>query len=69
MSLSWTQPTCERCWIAEHTRADGDGIAIDIPVRVKDAGPDVCSYCGFITISGIYTRADPSTVKYPKEKE
>jgi hypothetical protein len=52
-----------------HTYIEGEGIAIDIPIRVKDAGPDTCSYCGHLTISGIYTRADPTTVRYPKEKQ
>lgn len=69
MALSWTQPTCESCWIDQHSAWDGDGlISIDRPVMVKEAGIEQCSYCGNPTIMGIYTRADPATVAYPREK-
>jgi hypothetical protein len=71
MSLSWTQPTCEACWIDQHSNWDEDNIAlvsIDRPVMVKDDIIQQCSYCGGLTFVGIYTRADPATVPYPKEK-
>jgi hypothetical protein len=35
---------------------------------VKESGIEHCSYCGQPTIMGIYTRADPATVAYPREK-
>jgi hypothetical protein len=35
---------------------------------VKDAEIEQCSYCGNLTIMGIYTREDPAKVQYPREK-
>jgi hypothetical protein len=69
MALSWTQPTCERCWINKHGNVHDDGSeTIDRPVMVREADVEQCSYCGALTIVGIYTRADPTTVAYPREK-
>jgi hypothetical protein len=72
MSLSWNQPTCEACWIDKHSHWNDDtGMleTIDRPVMVREADIEQCSYCGNLTIMGIYTRADPATVPYPKEKD
>lgn len=73
MSLSWTQPTCEACWIDKHTNWDDETgltrVSIDRPVMVREADLEQCSYCGAPTLVGIYTRADPATVPYPKEKD
>jgi len=71
MSLSWTQPTCEPCWIKQHATYDDDDVlvSIDRPVMVKDDMVQQCAYCGAPTIVGIYTRADPATVLFPREKE
>jgi len=71
MSLSWTQPTCERCWIIQNAEwEDNDRlVGVNRPVMVMEAELEICSYCGFPTIVGIYTRADPATVRYPKEKD
>lgn len=71
MALSWTQPTCERCWIQQHAGYNDEDylVSIDRPVLVKEPDLEQCSFCGSPTIVGIYTRADPSTVAYPKEKE
>ena len=70
MSLSWTQPTCEACWIGQHSQWDEEEnlVSIGKPVRVREADLERCSYCGAPTIVGIYTRADPATVNYPREK-
>jgi hypothetical protein len=35
---------------------------------VREAELEICSYCGAPTIVGIYTRADPATVAYPREE-
>jgi hypothetical protein len=72
MSLSWTQPTCETCWILRHStwKEDEDVlVSIDRPVMVRDDSIQQCSYCGSPTIVGIYTRADPATVAFPREKD
>jgi hypothetical protein len=70
VSLSWTQPTCEKCWILRKSEWDDDVlVSIDRPVTVKDDSIQQCSYCGAPTIVGIYTRADPTTVAFPREKE
>jgi hypothetical protein len=73
MSLSWTQPTCEKCWIADHMvlplDANGYPVAIEAPVMVRNADLEHCSYCGGLTFIGVYTRADPTTVLYPREKD
>ena len=72
MALSWTQPTCEACWITRNSifpeDANGQLVGIERPVMVKEADLEQCSYCGQPTIVGIYTRADPATVTYPREK-
>jgi hypothetical protein len=70
MSLSWTQPTCEACWIAQHSEYDTNDmvVAVDKPVMVKEVQLERCAFCGAPTIVGIYTRADPATVTYPREK-
>lgn len=71
--LSWNQPTCERCWIDQNKRHDGDGVfSIRQPVRFVD--PDnprieFCAWCGLPTIVGIFQRADPATVRFPARTE
>lgn len=51
---------CERCWLCRHPRRQ--------PVRLANREPalEQCSYCGETTIAGIYLRADPSTVPFPR---
>lgn len=54
----FTQALCARCWNDQEPerpapRPCGDGLR------------EVCCMCGYITISGIYTRVDPTTVPYP----
>jgi hypothetical protein len=70
MALSWTQPTCEACWLKKNTIVGADNeFIVRRPTMVKEAELERCSYCGAPTIVGIYTRADPATVTYPREKE
>ena len=59
--LQWNQPICDDCWLA----TEGNRV----PCRVIEAKEEACSYCGEATKSGIYVRADPSTVPFPKEAE
>ena len=71
MALSWTKPTCEACWRDQHSQWDEEEnlVSIDRPSMVKEADLERCSYCGSPTIVGIYTRADPATVAYPRDKK
>lgn len=69
---NFTQPLCERCWIAEHGTFDHDRetgelllVAVRQPVRALDCGIEECCQCGHPTISGIYVRRDPATVPHP----
>ena len=64
--MSWTQPICERDWIAQHASwADGEVVSIDRPHRLVDPEIERCAYCGEPTIFGVYVRDDPARVKYP----
>lgn len=65
--MGWTQPLCEPCWIAEHHTVDLDGsTSVRRPVRSLDTDLEVCCRCGNLTVAGIYVRADPATVPFPK---
>lgn len=68
--MSWTQPMCERDWIKQQSKWDGDVLlSIRIPVIVLDRGIEQCAWCGEPTVVGIFVRVDPSTVPYPREVE
>lgn len=79
MSLDWTQPVCEACWIEQEGEWDmsTDGtevwqklVALRIPARVVgEPTIERCSWCGAATFVGIYKREDPAKVRYPAEKE
>lgn len=60
--LTWSQAMCDRCW---HDRTDGRRV----PHRLIDPDVEVCAWCGELTMSGIYVRANPETVPYPSEEE
>lgn len=54
---SWTQPICDDCWDEQRP---------DRPSPRTGAGePEICSWCGLETHSGIYLREDPDKVPYP----
>jgi hypothetical protein len=55
---NWNQPICFRCWDQRHPEGR-------VPVRATPPQQEKCAYCGTPTISGIYVRDDPATVKYP----
>lgn len=69
--MTWNQPQCTDCWVGANSTpaADDDGgLMIRQPVRVNDEWADalrVCSFCGRVTASGIFVRADPRSVPYP----
>lgn len=53
----WTQPICNDCWDDKHSDKPSP--------RVNQGDEEQCSYCGKVTVSGIYVRDDPATVPYP----
>lgn len=62
--FGWTQATCERCWVERQ--------GFRQPTRVRDefhTGAEPCAFCGRPTWVGIYTRADPAKVPYPRIEE
>jgi hypothetical protein len=73
---SWTQPICERDWIAREGTWDtsdrGDPtLSVRIPLRLAAGVTSVerCSWCGEPTIFGTFVRANPQSVPYPAVKE
>lgn len=50
---------CEDDWVSRNPRR--------VPVRMVDPDEEVCAWCGKTTYSGIYVRADPATVPYPRQ--
>jgi hypothetical protein len=66
--LSWNQPRCESCWFEVEGDWDGDHLlAVRRPVRRP--GPTVieqCAWCGRPTFIGIFVRADPASVPFPR---
>lgn len=58
--MGWTQPVCGSCWTER--RPDHPN-----PTRIREEyrERERCCYCGRGTLSGIYTRLDPSSVPYP----
>lgn len=59
--MNWTQPKCEECWHLEKPDR--------IPVRITTYPEERCAWCGQPTTSGIYVRADPRLLIYPKADE
>jgi hypothetical protein len=57
--VTWTQAVCDRCW---DLWSPGRS-----PVRLVKPQKERCSACGEETHSGIYVRADPKTVPYPRK--
>lgn len=61
--MSWTQAICEACW--NERNPDRPATAI----KPEFADEERCCWCGKATRSGIYVRADPAKVPYPREEE
>lgn len=49
----WVHSTCTTCWNAQNP----DRVA----VRLHDAKPETCCFCGSTHQSGIYVRHDPTS--------
>jgi hypothetical protein len=62
LKLSWTQAICDLCWLRQFPGKQ--------PVRARNemgvSDHEQCCYCGTATESGIYMRADPYSVRYPR---
>jgi hypothetical protein len=58
---NWTQPICADCWNLRNP--DRHAFAL------TTAEPERCCHCGQVTLSGIYVRVDPATVKFPLAEE
>lgn len=67
--MSWTQPICEKDWIAQNSTWNEDNTemtGVKIPVRVTNIDTvETCAWCGDPTIMGIYVREDPTKVEFP----
>lgn len=59
--VTWTQPICTSCWVAE----EGERT----PGRIKGDTTQICCACGRLTDSGIYVRRNPMGVKYPRVRD
>lgn len=61
---AWTHPQCERCWIRGETSSNPATGHLEVrrPARLTGDRLQYCCYCGDLTISGIYRRADPATL-------
>jgi hypothetical protein len=63
-------PQCEKCWIAENSRWEPEGVtdegkliaklvAVAVPeMRLKGLEPETCIDCGDITVVGIYVEKE-----------
>ena len=56
--MNWNQPICDHCWTAREPNR--------VPVRVVYRQQHSCAFCGRTTQSGIYVRADPHSVPFPR---
>lgn len=57
--MSWTQSICVDC--SDERNPERKAVALVDTHRNEET----CCYCGEPTTSGIYVRADPSTVPFP----
>lgn len=55
--MSWTQPVCDDCYDWQRPETP--------PHRLVEREPERCAWCGKLTLSGIFVRADPASVPYP----
>lgn len=55
---NFTQPICDLCWQERNPEQR--------PFRLKKLAVENCAFCGHRTVSGIYTRVDPTTVPFPQ---
>jgi hypothetical protein len=73
MKLSWNNPQCESCWIDNNSSTliiDGETVTrVRYPHKVADPELETCAWCGHLTIIGIYVRANPESLPYPKSED
>lgn len=60
----WTHAQCERCWIREEGTVVDGRYQVRVPSRLVETDLVTCCFCGELTISGIWRRADPETVLF-----
>ena len=68
--LSWNQPRCESCWFELEGDWDGNHL-LSVPRPVHRPGLEEverCAWCGRPTFAGIYVRADPPSVPFPRSE-
>lgn len=58
LKVSWTQAICEACYFVRY--------GLRRPTVIREPGREQCCDCGRPTVSGIYIREDPITVRYPR---
>jgi hypothetical protein len=56
---TWTSPVCQLCW--DRTHPDREAVRI-VPDHTEQRQ---CVICGYVSMSGIFERIDPRTVRYP----
>lgn len=61
MRPSWTNPICDACWDRHYSER--------VPHRIIAAVREMCAWCGMPNSSGIYVRADPKDLPYPRMEE
>lgn len=58
--MNWNQPICDACW--HDLQPERRPVRLATPIRRSET----CSMCGKTTDSGIYVRADPRIVAFPR---
>ena len=61
--VTWTQPACSFCFELQLPGVN------PIALKKEWREEEICAFCGQETKEGIYIRADPATVKYPKREK
>lgn len=64
--MTWTQPCCGCCWQAYSYGSFGE---VREAHKVIDPETERCCFCGGEAEQGIYVRADPRLIPYPKEDD
>jgi hypothetical protein len=67
MSYSFTQPCCHKCWPA-YAKSVGKEGTEPVALIPEARTWEMCCFCGFDTLRGIYVRVDPAKVEYPTKE-
>lgn len=57
--MNWTQPICEDCWKKMYGQRQS--------IKIREADQEQCCMCGHNTNDGIYIRANPDLVNFPRK--